>query len=238
MHTAFQITASVYRQVFYFYSDNLDSRKILSYVFQQTILKGKTSLGQTYEINFENGSKVLNSENANYSFGSLHQIMLKGISEVLRQHKPSNILMLGLGGGSALSILANKCRHPYQVTAIEIDPELVDIAYRHFDLGKYHNLRVIKGNVTEEIKHLPAASFDLIIDDIFWDNRMPDFCITREYLSGNSALLADKGIYMRNTMNMESHESRIFENCLSEVFSGFYSRTHSEHLNKIYFCFR
>jgi spermidine synthase len=204
----------------------------------QTIVHGKTRLGQSYEVNLENGIKVLNSENANYSFGSLHQIMLKGINEVLKKSKPSNILMLGLGAGSALSILANKCRHPFKVTIIEIDPDLVDVARQHFELDRYSDVEIITGDVKKEIKNQPESAYDLIIDDIFWDNRMPDFCLTQEYLSDNSRTLTPKGIYMRNTMNMEPEENITFEQHLASAFSRFYSLTHSEHNNKIYFCHR
>lgn len=63
----------------------MSSKKIISYVYPQVIEEGTTELGQKYEVNYENGIKVLNSENANYSFGSLHQIMLKGIDEVLKK---------------------------------------------------------------------------------------------------------------------------------------------------------
>ena len=77
-------------------------------MYPQIIEEGTTKLGQKYEVNYENGIKVLNSENANYSFGSLHQIMLKGIEEVLKKHRPKRILILGLGAGSILSIMKNK----------------------------------------------------------------------------------------------------------------------------------
>ena len=65
----------------------MSTKKLLSYVVPLVLKEGKTRLGQHYEVNFENGVKVLNSANTNYSFGSLHQIMLKGIEEVLRKKK-------------------------------------------------------------------------------------------------------------------------------------------------------
>ncbi len=204
----------------------------------QTIVQGKTKLGQTYEVNFENGTKVLNSENANYSFGSLHQIMLKGISEVLRKSRPANVLMLGLGAGSALSILANKCKRPYSVTVIEIDPELITIAREHFGLDNYAQLNLICGDAAAEIKKLPEESFDFIIDDIFWDNKIPEFCLTPAYIQSNSRLLSSAGVYMRNTMNFEAGECEAFEKSLSLAFKRFYHLKHAEHNNKIYFCQR
>jgi spermidine synthase len=214
----------------------LNTRKTSASISAGTILEGKTSLGQAFDVSFENGVKVLNSENANYSFGSLHQIMQKGIVEVLGHSMPANILMLGLGGGSALAILSGKLRKPYKVTAIEIDADLVEIAGRHFGLDRYDNLSVICGDACHEIRKLPAGTFDLIIDDIFWDNRMPDFCLQEAYLSDNMKLLSPRGTYMRNTMTLEPGELRHFENNLQKVFGGFYSKKHPEYGNMIYFC--
>jgi spermidine synthase len=204
----------------------------------QTIVQGKTRLGQSYEVNFENGVKVLNSENANYSFGSLHEIMLKGITEVLRKNKPANILMLGLGAGSALSILANKCKHPYKVKAIEIDQELIEVARAHFNLSQYDNLEMIQADAATEIKQLHGQGFDLVIDDIFWDNQLPEFCLDLSYLQDNCHLLAARGIYMRNTMNLAPAQEKKFEKDLQSVFSHVYHLRHAEHNNKIYFCTR
>ena len=204
----------------------------------QTIVQGKTRLGQDYEVNFENGVKVLNSQNANYSFGSLHQIMLKGIFEVLKKISPKNVLMLGLGAGSALSILANKCSQPYKVTVVEIDQDLIDIAGQHFGLHQYQNIQIIQGDVVEKIKELPAQAFDFIIDDIFWDNQMPAFCLSQDYLQDACGLLTEGGVYMRNTMNLQPEEEEAFENKLRGIFANFYHLKHNEHNNKIYFCSR
>jgi spermidine synthase len=201
-------------------------------------VQGKTQLGQSYEVNFENGVKVLNSENANYSFGSLHEIMLKGISEVLRRKKPAEILMLGLGAGSALAILANKCRHPYKVKAIEIDKELIEVAREHFNLSQYDNLEMIQGDAAAEIGNLDEQTFDLVIDDIFWDNHLPAFCLDQSYLRENYRILAAQGIYMRNTMNLTPAQEKQFEENLRSIFSDVYQMRHAEHHNNIYFCTR
>ena len=211
-------------------------KKIISFVVPQTIVSGKTRLGQTYDISYENGLKVLNSENTNYSFGSLHQIMLKGLDEVFRSRKPSSILMLGLGGGSALSVLKNKCKWPYRVTVVEIDAELIDLARKHFGLSDYKNTDVLNSDAREAVKAFKPGSFDLIIDDVFWDNEIPDFCLSKDYLACNKALLKPEGVYMRNTMRTEAMAHKTYEETLASVFPTYYAIKHSVYGNKIYFC--
>lgn len=213
----------------------MSSKKIISYVWPSVVEKGKTALGQNYEVNFENGIKVLNSENTNYSFGSLHQIMLKAIEEVLRTKKPENILMLGLGAGSAVSILKQKCRHQYKLTAVEIDADLIRLAKEHFELDPAA-LSLINADARDAVRSLPAGQFDLIIDDVFWDDKVPEFCKSSDYISSNKSLLKNGGVYLRNIMKEEGANHLDYEKTLEQVFGSFYSVTHKTYGNKIYFC--
>lgn len=214
----------------------MSSKKIISYVYPQVIEEGTTGLGQKYEVNYENGIKVLNSENANYSFGSLHQIMLKGIDEVLKKKKPSRILVLGLGAGSILSIMQKKFKWPYTFTAVEIDADIVRLKLMYFNEENTDNGEILCLDANKAIYQLKEHSYDLIVDDVFWDNSIPDFCKEEDYLRRNKVLLAEGGIYMRNTMDTEGMNHKEYEKQLSKVFSSFYSSKHPVFKNKIYFC--
>lgn len=198
--------------------------------------EGKTLLGQSYEVNFENGVKVLNSANTNYSFGSLHQIMLKGIEEVLRKHQPKKVLMLGLGAGSALSVLSKKCQWPYTVTAVELDADLIRIAKEHFELSMYDNLTLINGDAAEQVRQLPVASFDFIIDDVFMDDSVPEFCRSTPYIKACRQLLEPGGIYMRNVMANGFDNMKQYEQELKEHYKDVYSLKHKTYGNRIFFC--
>lgn len=212
------------------------TKKILSYVLPQKIKEGRTGLGQHYEINYENGVKVLNSENTNYSFGSLHQIMQKGIDEVLKNHQPKMILMLGLGAGSALNILNKKCKWPYHVVVVELDGDLIEIAKEEFELKTYDNLELIHDSAEQAIDRLSKQTFDLVIDDVFWDNQVPEFCMEERYLNACSGLLKGEGVYMRNIMADPSFKFKNYEKQLKKTFLKVNSMQHAVYGNKIYFC--
>lgn len=214
----------------------MKAKRVISFVLPQTIAEGKTELGQKYEVNYENGLKVLNSENSNYSFGSLHQIMLKGLNEVLKKLSPKKILMLGLGAGSALQVLRNKCKWPYHVTIVEIDKDLIDIARLHFELDSYKNTTVINSDAKMAIQELKGEDFDLILDDIFWDDQIPEFCLKEDYLNSCSQCLVKNGLYVRNIMPTPEMDFEQFEFNLNKAFSSHYSIKHAVYGNKIYFC--
>lgn len=214
----------------------MNLNKTLSYIVPHTAVKGKTAIGQTFEIAYEYGHKVLNSENANYSFGSLHQIMQKGITAYLKHRTPQNILLLGLGAGSALSILQKKINTPYTVTAIEIDSDIISLAHQHFNLTQYSNLTIIHSDANDWLKAEHLEKYDLIIDDIFMDNTVPSFCLTNQYILACAKLLNFNGTYFRNLMNLETKDAEQYYAALSNCFAHIELLRAKNLDNLIYLC--
>ena len=214
----------------------MQTKKAISYLFPTKIKSGTTSKGQVYEINFENGYKVLNSQNANYSYGSLHQIMQKGIFESLKIIKPARILMLGLGGGSAVEILSKKCAWPFQIKAIEFDEDLVKFAHEEFNIGRYKMLNIEIADAFEWIQKASEDVYDLIIDDLFIDDQVPVTCFELDYLKTVSKQLTPQGIYFRNMMNLRSDQQKAYEKNLEDTFSKVNCTKAKGFDNLIYLC--
>lgn len=214
----------------------MQTKKAISYLFPTKIKSGTTSKGQVYEINFENGYKVLNSQNANYSYGSLHQIMQKGIFESLKIIKPQRILMLGLGGGSAVEILSKKCAWPFQIKAIEFDEDLVKFAHEEFNIGRYKMLNIEIADAFEWIQKASEDVYDLIIDDLFVDDQVPETCFELDYLKTVSKQLTPQGIYFRNMMNLSSNQQKAYEKNLEDTFSKVNCTKAKGFDNLIYLC--
>lgn len=57
-------------------------------------------------MTYVNGKKVLDTENANYSYGSLQKILEIGLTKVNLKNV-ENLLLLGMGGGSIIHSLRN-----------------------------------------------------------------------------------------------------------------------------------
>ncbi len=214
----------------------MNSKKAISYLFPTTVKTGVTSKGQSYEINFENGYKVLNSQNANYSYGSLHQIMQKGIFEVLKKIKPTRILMLGLGGGSAVEILHKKCDWPITIKAIEFDEDLAQFAKEEFKMNTYPALEIVIDDAFEWVKNNQDCKFDLIIDDLFLDDQVPETCFEKKYLEYMSHLLSENGIYFRNMMNIKENLRLTYETYLQSLFTRINCTKAKGYDNLIYLC--
>lgn len=121
------------------------------------------------EVRYEAGRLVLNSAQGNQSFGSLHRVWQQVLHRfALQASPPRNVLLLGLGGGSVPRILRDELRIGAPITAVELDPVMIEIGRQHFGLGRYADLRIIEGDAIVQA-HALKERFDLVLVDLFDD---------------------------------------------------------------------
>ena len=131
----------------------------------------KSDYSGTLEITWYNGKKHLNTKNANYSYGSLQRILKFGL-EKINLKNINSILLLGLGGGSVIETLRNDFGYSKPITAVDIDPVIMEIAKNEFNLNTFEQLEI----VCEDALHFMKKNrrhFDLIIIDLFIDIEIP-----------------------------------------------------------------
>lgn len=124
------------------------------------------------EISWYNGKKMLNSKNANYSYGSLEKALVFGLSKMkIKTEEP--ILLLGMGGGSVIPVLRNKFRCSAKITAVEWDETVIKLSHDEFGIDDSLNVEVIHADASEYVKE-NTQSFGLIIVDLFSDKEVPE----------------------------------------------------------------
>lgn len=95
-----------------------------------------------------------------------------------KNFSPENILLLGLGGGSALFWLRRRFPKSH-LTAVEIDPAMIEIAQKYFHIGRIKDLAIVNQDAVEFIKKtkqtLPAGrqEFSLILMDCYHGLKTP-----------------------------------------------------------------
>lgn len=144
--------------------------KILSYFYPIT-KKVVSDFSGTLEITWYNGKKMLNTENANYSYGSLQEILKYGLEKIDLKNVNS-ILLLGLGGGSVIETLLSDFKYSKHISAVDIDPVIIDIAVREFNLKENETLKLICDDAGNFMR-CNTQLFDLIIIDLFIDIKVP-----------------------------------------------------------------
>jgi len=176
-------------------------KKIFSYLIPITIFKQKSTISSTIEVTWVNGELVLDSNNTNYSYGSLQRILKKGLQKIgFEKIKSMNhILVLGVAGGSVVKTLLNDVKYNGKITGVEIDPEIISIANTYFQLHEIPNLTIIIDDAFEFVLKT-KEKYDLIIIDIFQDTVMPNFLFEDFFTDRLEVILESKGSVLFNTM--------------------------------------
>jgi spermidine synthase len=185
-------------------------KKLLSYFIPITIYKQKSILSHCLEVTWTDGKLVLDSENTNYSYGNLQRILRKGLKiiDFDKIQSMQSILVLGVAGGSVIRTLVDEINFKGQITGVEIDPSIIEIANSYFKLDEIPNLEIVIDDASEFILKT-NKKFDLIIIDIFQDTKMPDFLFEFFFVNRICFLLNPKGHILFNTMLLNDKQKKL-----------------------------
>ena len=123
------------------------------------------------------------------------------------------ILYIGLGGGSAPKRTWRDFPAT-QIEVVELDPEVVDLAYEYFDVPRDPRLQV----EVEDGRRFLAANdgpWDAIVIDAFYSDSIPFHLATREFLELARARLTPGGVVSTNIIGaVRGADSRLFRSML------------------------
>lgn len=185
-------------------------RKFFSYLIPIKIFKKKSTRSKMIEVTWANGELVLDTENTNYSYGSLQRILRYGLRNIGYDKilEMEHILLLGVAGGSVVKTLVNEIEYKEKITGVEIDPDMIEIANQYFNLNQIKQLKVVIDDAFEFVLKT-KEKYDLIIIDIFEDTHMPNFLFEKFFVDRICTILKDDGFVLFNTMILdEAHNVR------------------------------
>jgi spermidine synthase len=198
-------------------------RKIMSYLIPIPIFKTKSYWSNSIEVTWANGELVLDSENTNYSYGSLQRILRLGLKKIgFQQIRSMNkILVLGVAGGSVIKTLTDEIHCKGRITGVEIDPTIIKIANSYFKLDQISNLTILIADAFEFVLQA-SEKYDLIILDIFQDTKMPGFLFENFFTQKLCTLLQTNGFILFNTMVLNEKDNQRNKKYLEEFYQPNY----------------
>lgn len=137
--------------------------------------------------------------------------------------EPKDILVVGLGGG----VLVNHYKELYpnaNITSVEIDPVVADMAKKYFnytDDGEQYTTHVRDGRVFVKRAQRKEQRYDFILLDAFNSDYIPEHMMTKEYLEEVKSILKPGGIIMANTFSSSAlfhHESETYHQVFGELY--------------------
>lgn len=112
------------------------------------------------------------------------------------QPRIDRALVIGLGGGSLVKQLWRD--HPdMHVDAVELDPDVVDVAYNFFGLPEDERIRVIIEDGRDYLRRC-NETYDLIVIDAYDDDRIPPHMLTEQFLLECRDHLSPDGVVAYN----------------------------------------
>ena len=184
-------------------------KRLLSFLFPVKIHQKKSVYSKFLEVTWNNGYLVLDSENTNYSFGSLQRVLKKGLKYIgyERIQNFNSILVLGVAGGSVIETLKKEIKFEGKITGVEIDADVIELAKKYFGLGSYNNVSIVNDDAFEFVLKT-KEKYDLIIIDIFQDTTMPNFLFEDFFINRINFLLNVNGFILFNTMVLDYQDRR------------------------------
>lgn len=180
--------------------------KLISYFSDVTVEKANSEISGALQVRWVNGRLVLDSGNANYSYGSLHRLFRRVFHSLdITSSPPSNLLLLGLGGGSVVSILRDEFKLDLPITAVEIDPEVIRLARDHFGLDRFNNLE-IQCRDAEAFMQDASMLYGMIIVDLFVDNNVPEPFTSLSFLAACKSKLMKEGTLIVNFIALSANQ--------------------------------
>lgn len=142
------------------------------------------------------------SEQSGLYFDTLWTAIFKNLTDQKIFGDPKSVLVLGCGGGTQPKLLNGqfKGRNDREITVVEIDKKIVDMARKHFNLDDNKNLKVIVGDAFKAVGDFSKSrkKFDLIIVDLFVGEKVPKKIIDPSFLKSLSSVVTGDGLIIFN----------------------------------------
>jgi spermidine synthase len=200
---------------------------MVSYIYPVVIEKRKGTVTPYLEVIKSNGKYLLNSDNANYSYGGLHVLFNTFFKQIaIKKYNIKSVLVLGMGAGSVISLLKQTYKIDCAITAIEKDDVVIELAKKYFEIEKYKQLSIVNDDAFEYVK-TTYKKFDLIISDLFIDGNVPEQFASPEYITNLKRISNNNSCLIYNKMTEDpkhKKEVKAFEKLFSDIFSG--AKTH------------
>jgi len=136
-----------------------------------------------------------------------------------------NILILGLGGGT-LAHLLSRAYPDVDITSVEYDEVMIQLAKEYFYVDKIPNHKIIHEDalrivVEPEENDITPSSLDLLIVDVLNGDKYPDLGKTGNFISAVKRLIRPGGhvVFSRIYTEFFQEEVNIFVDSLENYFS-------------------
>ena len=181
----------------------------LSFIFDVKIETTESILNPFLQVVIRNGRLLLNTYNANYSYGSLQDAFRFVFKKIkIEDKKIKDILVLGFGCGS-VAALFNGYKN-VEITGVEADEKVLALYEKYF-IEEITSELILVEAFSEDYVTTISKTYDLIIVDVFIDIEVPSSIKESSFYKPLQNRLNKNGILIFNFIVLNEKEQIEFE---------------------------
>lgn len=181
----------------------------LSFIFDVKIETTESILNPFLQVVIRNGRLLLNTYNANYSYGSLQDAFRFVFKKIkIEDKKIKDILVLGFGCGS-VAALFNGYKN-VEITGVEADEKVLALYEKYF-IEEITSELILVEAFAEDFITTCNKTYDLIVVDVFIDIEVPSSIKESSFYKPLQNRLNKNGILIFNFIVLNEKEQIEFE---------------------------
>lgn len=183
------------------------------------------------DILLSRGRIALCTKNAMYSFDDLYLNFRTAFDTInIARFKTEKVLLLGAGLLSVPYILEKLHHKRFSCKAVDVDLAILEAA-KKYALSKFNsNIELICADACDFILD-EKEKYDLIVVDIFIDDKVPSKFETVDFLNMLNNQLTDNGLVMYNRMSQNDIALKNTETFYDECFKAVFLKSEMLQLN-------
>lgn len=194
-------------------------KKWLSYFTPVRLEEATSEHNPELTVMLDKGRLQLLSGNAIYSWDDLYHNFTRAFDQLKpEQESYKEVLLLGLGLGSVPYILEKKHQTRYYYTAVEWDEAVSELADRYTFSRMDSPVEIVTADASIFVE-ICSETYDMVIVDLFEDNKTPEVFETPEFLSACADLVNPGGLLLINRLSKERQDKVKSERYFDHVFS-------------------
>lgn len=197
--------------------------QVLSYVYPQLIEKQHSKYNKEIKIYRFLGKPFVSVGNLTQSGGLVTKIWQAVVTYTAKYqfntHHPHHILIFGLGAGSCIKPITIRWPKSH-ITALEIDPVMIDVGKKYFALDSFPTLKIINQDAFIWLKK-NERQFDLILVDMYQGATIPPKANSIQFQNTIKNSLTKSGIVVYNRLSTKESQAanRTFLTLLEQQYS-------------------
>ena len=197
-------------------------KKLLSYFIDIRLEKKQSDYSGQLDVLLSRGRIALCTKNAMYSYEDLYLNFKESFDRIeISEFKIDSVLLLGAGLLSVPYMLEKHHNKKFTSKALDIDPAVLALA-KKYTLPKIHSdIELICSDATVFVSQ-DKSTYDLVVVDIFIDDKVPSEFETENFLKSVQSLLAPNALIMFNRMAQNDIALKKTEDYYNQVFKSIF----------------